>query len=169
MADFAGLLDPQTLQQLRAFMNEMQPTDQEKASARTQALLAAGLATLGARPGGYRQGWGNALEALGQGGLLGVQQYNKDLSLAGAQRGQNMTQALQLMALARQNQQFQDQGAVGNAVVSAYGDTPSAPQNPSSSGPPPVGALGGASVIPPPGITPPSAPVSSPSVSATPP
>lgn len=90
-------LDPASLQ---ALMAQFQPSDQDKQRARTAALAAAGFGILGAK--GV-----NGMQALGQGGLLGVQSYNQDLKDAQAQRMQNLQQAAALSKLAKDQQMQQ--------------------------------------------------------------
>lgn len=90
-------LDPETLATLQGYLQLMQPSEDERRAARMQAIAAAGFGLAGARKGFEGQALSNA-------GLLGLQQYQRDVTALQAQRGQNVGQAMQMVQLAKQLQ-----------------------------------------------------------------
>lgn len=114
------------------------PEDQRQA--RSLGLLAAGLGMMGAPRG---QEW----QAIGRGGLLGVQAYRNELSDLSRQRGQNLAQAAGLYKLGKDTQ-FTD---LGLKMLQGENGTPGV-----ASGAPPVATTEGSSYVgmPPPPTSP---------------
>lgn len=101
------------LQGLQGLLSMMAPSEDEKKQARLQAILTAGLGMMGTPKGLEWQG-------LGRAGLAGVQQYNADLKALGQQRGQNVTQAAQLLPLIRQMQWQKEMAGLGQVGGTPY-------------------------------------------------
>lgn len=93
--DFSGL---------QGILGQFQPSDEDKRRALTQALASAGFGILGAR---NVNGW----QALGQGGLMGINSYNGALDEASQGRQRAMQNAMGAMQLQEGMQKFQDQDA----------------------------------------------------------
>src|SRR6185312_16118725 len=93
MASPFGGIDPQLL----AYIQAMGPSEEDKAAARSHALLTAGL-------GMMQNANMNPIRAAGYGGLLGAGSYNDELKQLAAQRAQNMGVAMQVQNMMRQQQ-----------------------------------------------------------------
>lgn len=107
-----GILDALTqedLDAIKSYQAAMGPTAEDRASAKKQAIIMAGLGMLGARKGYLPQD----LSRAAQGGLLS---YNQDLKDIGAQRGQNLMQATQIMAQARQAQSLKSNASIQEQI-----------------------------------------------------
>lgn len=112
-------LDPQTLAMIRAFVAEMQPSQQTLHQAQMNKIADFGFGLMGARKGSEWQTIGNS-------GLNAMQNYNKDIAAQQAMQGQNVSQAMQMMGLARQNQTLQQDADLGKNIgrIAAAGAAP---------------------------------------------
>lgn len=87
---------------LQGLLGQFQPTDEDKRRAMTQALATAGFGILGARNV-------SGLQALGQGGLMGMQAYNGALDDVSKQHRSALQDALGAMQVKEGIQKFADQ------------------------------------------------------------
>lgn len=105
-----GAIDPQTLEQLKAFIAMMQPQQKTIDQAKNNRLIDFGLGLMGARKGSE---WAT----IGNSGLNAMQNYNKDIAAQQAQQGQNVSQAMQMMQLANQNRTLNQNTQFGNQLL----------------------------------------------------
>lgn len=89
------------------------PGEAEKRQALAQALAAAGFGILGARTG---KGWQGAMNAAGQGGLLGMGVYNNQMANAAQAPLQQLAAASQLMDFQGKKQAFDDTNAARDVL-----------------------------------------------------
>jgi hypothetical protein len=94
MADF-------DLSQIQGLLGQFQPSEEDKRRALTQALASAGFGILGARNV-------NGVQALGQGGLIGMQSYNNALADASAAKKAGLQDAMGAMQVQGEMQKLKD-------------------------------------------------------------
>jgi hypothetical protein len=93
-----NFIDPEMMAQLKAFN---QPSDEDKAAARNNALMNAGFAMLmNNRGGNSRQAFGNAL---GAGGMAGMGAYQSSLEEAQKNNMQPLQMAMAMKKLTKEN------------------------------------------------------------------
>lgn len=182
MADNSLGFDPSTIQGLLAqFAN----TDDDKKRAITQALATAGFGILGAK--GM-----SGVQAIGQGGLLGMNAYNGALDDAGTQKKTALSNAMGAMNLQEGLQKFKDADLLrqqqqefaakfANPTAAAPPAAPAAPAAPQGllggmsadgmgppTAPPPANGMSADGMGPPslPAQSPPAAPVAAPAAPA---
>lgn len=102
-------MDQGTLDQLKAFIAMMQPSQQTVQQAKSNRLIDFGLGLMGARKG-------NEWATVGNSGLNAMQNYNKDIAAQQALQGQNVSQAMQMLQMARANQGLQQDADIGKSI-----------------------------------------------------
>ncbi len=145
-----GALGPDGLEELRKYNALMQPSQSTIEQAKKDRLVNFGLGLMGARKG---QEWAT----IGQSGLNAQGGYNKDIAAQQAMQGQNVSQAMQMMGIAKANQGLQVDADLQKKIAAVLGGggiaAPQGPQlqNMGPGGPTPANA---AAVAPPPQAAP---------------
>lgn len=109
---YPGYPDPQTLQQLQGLLGLMQAQPDDLKKINSDKWLNFGLGLMQAKKG-------NELGAFGSAGMNAIQQANAERTQLQAQRGQNMTQAIGLLGIAKQTQNLQLQQDAMKQITAA--------------------------------------------------